>query len=53
VWVEIGSHHAGVVFIDEKTISQANIGGLVRALHDLVGSTADWDWTDRVIFVRG
>jgi hypothetical protein len=52
-WGEIGSRHAGVVFIDEKTISQANIGGLVRALQDLVGSTADWDWTDRVTFVRG
>ena len=52
VWVEMGSHHAGVVFVDDKTISPSNIGGLVRALHTLAILTAEWDWADRVVFLR-
>jgi hypothetical protein len=51
-WVEEGSHHAGVIFVDEKTISPADIGGLVRALAALAKEGAHWDWTDRVCFLR-
>jgi hypothetical protein len=50
-WLEEGIHHAGVIFVDEKTISPADIGGLVRALHDLGKIAADWDWTDRAVFL--
>ena len=32
IWAEEGRRHGGVIFVDEKTISPANIGGLVRAL---------------------
>jgi hypothetical protein len=52
VWMEEGRHHAGVVFVDEKTISPANIGRLVRALQELAKLAADWDWTDRIVFLR-
>ena len=51
-WIEEGSHHAGVVFVDDKTIAQANIGGLVRALLKLVELSGDLDWTDRVAFLH-
>jgi hypothetical protein len=51
-WAEEGREHGGVVFVDEKTISQANIGGLVRALTELARETIDWDWTNRVYFLR-
>ena len=51
-WAEEGREHGGVVFVDEKTISQANIGGLVRALTELARETIDWDWTNRVYFRR-
>lgn len=44
--------HAGVIFVDEKTISPADIGGLVRALSDLAKQTEKWDWSDRVYFLR-
>lgn len=51
-WVEEGHSHAGVVFVDEKTIFPADIGGLVKALAYLVKQTRAWDWTDRVLFLR-
>src|SRR5271165_6566862 len=34
-WAEEGRKHDGVVFVDDKTISPADIGGLVRALIQL------------------
>ena len=52
IWAEEGRRHGGVIFVDEKTISPANIGGLVRALIELSKETGKWDWTDRVYFLR-
>jgi hypothetical protein len=51
VWAEEGRRHAGVIFVDEKTISPADIGGHVRALLRLSKETGKWDWTDRVCFL--
>ncbi len=51
-WAEEGRNHGGVIFIDERTISPANIGDLVRALSRLYKQTGNWDWTDRVVFLR-
>ena len=51
-WAEEGRKHGGVIFVDEKTISPADIGGLVRALLQLFRETGRWDWTDRVYFLR-
>jgi hypothetical protein len=51
-WAEEGRAHAGVVFVDEKTISPADIGGLVRALKQLLKETGRWDWTNRIYFLR-
>jgi hypothetical protein len=51
-WAEEGREHAGVIFVDEKTVSPADIGGLVRSLATLVKQTYDLDWTDRVYFLR-
>ena len=51
-WAEAGLKHGGVIFIDEKTISPADIGGLVKALRELLRETGDWDWRDRVCFLR-
>lgn len=50
-WAEEARSHAGVIFVDEKTISPADIGGLVKALGRLVKETRTWDWTDRIIFL--
>ena len=51
-WAEEGRSHAGVIFIDEKTISPADIGRLVRALGELAKEARDLDWTDKVVFLR-
>ena len=51
-WAEVGRPHGGVIFVDDKTLSPGDIGGLVRALGDLFHETGTWDWVDRVCFVR-
>ncbi len=50
-WAEEGRRHGGVVFVDEKTISPADVGGLVRRLSQLFRETGKWDWIDRVYFL--
>src|SRR6201984_1159882 len=52
VWGEAQRKHSGVIFVDEKTISPSDTGGLVRALSNLLRKTAKWDWTNRVCFLR-
>jgi hypothetical protein len=51
MWAEEGRRHGGVIFVDEKTISPADIGGLVRALFQLFKEAGKWDCTDRVYFL--
>ena len=51
-WGEEERKHGGVIFVDEKTISPSDTGGLVRALSNLSRKTAKWDWTDRICFLR-
>ena len=53
IWAEEGRDHGGVIFVDEKTISPADIGGLVRALTSLAKETGTWDWTNRICYLRG
>jgi hypothetical protein len=51
-WAEEERTHGGVIFVDDKTISPADIGGLVRALTRLARETWNWDWTNRIYFLR-
>jgi len=51
-WAEEGRTHGGVIFVDEKTISPGDIGGLVWALTRLARETGNWDWTNRICFLR-
>jgi hypothetical protein len=52
LWAEEGRSHGGVIFVDEKTISPADIGGLVRALSLLAGKAREMDWINQVCFLR-
>ena len=52
IWSEEGRQHGGVIFVDEKTISPADIGGLVRALSRLFKETGKWNWVDRACYLR-
>jgi hypothetical protein len=49
-WAEQEQKHGGVIFVDEKTISPSDTGGLIEALSDLWRKTAKWDWSDRICF---
>jgi hypothetical protein len=51
-WAEEGRSHGGVIFVDEKTISPADIGQLVQALSSLREQSAMWDWTDRICYLE-
>ena len=51
-WAEEERTHGGVIFVDEKTISPADIGGLVWALTRLAKESANWDWANRIYFLR-
>jgi hypothetical protein len=44
--------HGGMIFVDEKSISPADIGGLVRALSNLTDEAGNWEWTNRISFLR-
>ena len=48
-WIEEGRSHGGVILVDEKTISTADIGGLVRALFRLAKET---DWANKIYYLR-
>ena len=48
-WAEEGRAHGGVIFVDEKTISPADVGGLVRALRLVYEKCGRWDWKDRIL----
>jgi hypothetical protein len=52
LWAEEERPHGGIIFVDEKTISPSDIGGLVRSLTELIGETKNWNWTSRVRFLR-
>jgi hypothetical protein len=52
-WAESGIHHAGVVFVYEKSIAPSDIGRQIKALLELEKSARDWDWIDRICFLQG
>lgn len=51
-WAEEGVAHAGVIFVDDKTILPADIGGLVKRLSQIYLEQGRDDWTNRVCFLR-
>jgi hypothetical protein len=51
-WTEEERAHGGIIFVDEKTISPSDIGGLVLALTELAKETGNWIWTNRVCFLH-
>lgn len=51
-WAEEERTHGDVIFVDEKTISPSHIGSLTRSLGSLVRKTSNWNWTNRVCFLR-
>lgn len=51
-WGELGIDHAGLIFVDERTIAQYDIGGMARALCEVWRQSGDGDWTNRCFFLQ-
>jgi len=51
-YAEAGRDHGGVIFVDHRTISPADFGGLIRAIQRLFEESSRWQWTNRVCFLR-
>lgn len=50
-FAEQGRGHAGVIFIDQRTIAPNNFGLLVRSLLFLWQAEQDGDWQNRAVFL--
>jgi len=50
-WAGQDIDHGGVVLVDERTIAQNDIGGLVAALCALWKAEGDSDWINRVVYL--
>lgn len=50
-WGSAGTSHAGVVFVDERTVAPQNFGGLISALVQLWDRDHATDWRDRIVFL--
>jgi hypothetical protein len=46
--IENGLSHAGIIYVDERTIANGNIGQLVKALIELWSSEGSLNWHDRI-----
>jgi len=51
-WGITGEEHAGVIFIDERTIAQVDLGGQVLALIAHCDQTYAWEWRNLIAFLR-
>jgi hypothetical protein len=52
LWAEHGVDHSGVILVDERTLPQSDIGGLVSALCALWRAQREMDWINRVVYLR-
>ena len=51
-WATEGRDHAGIIFVDEKSMPQKDIGGKVRAIISLWNQAKSLDWTNAVGFLK-
>jgi len=52
IWGEEGRAHAGVIFIDDKSIRGNDYGGLVKAILHAWKQLKDADFTDGILFIH-
>ena len=50
-WAASGITHAGVIFVDERTIPSDNFGMLIRAIESLWDREHHLTWTNRTRFL--
>lgn len=52
-WGEQGRDHSGVIFVDRSTLSQGDVGGLVRGILRIWQAYGSDDWLNRVLYLGG
>ena len=52
VWGASGQAHAGVIFVDDHTLAQNDVGGMVRALMRVLDALGDVSWENRQVYLR-
>jgi hypothetical protein len=51
IWYSEGRAHFGVIFVDERTISEGNVGAFVDALIRYWREERDTDWENRTAYL--
>lgn len=51
-WGNDGTSHAGIIFVDDRTIAPADFGRLINALVARWERERDSDWRNRIVFLR-
>ena len=51
-WGQANIDHAGVVFIDYRSISPGNFGGLIRAIVWLGQTQSNSNWQNRIVYLQ-
>ncbi|MBL8291577.1 MAG: DUF5615 family PIN-like protein [Bryobacterales bacterium] len=51
-WAASGESHAGVVFLNRRTIAQQDFSAIAKALIALWVSHGDLDWTNRLAYLK-
>jgi hypothetical protein len=51
LWAEQGQAYGGVILVDERSIAQNDIGGLIRALTRLGAISAAASWQNRIVYL--
>jgi hypothetical protein len=51
-WAERGESHSGLIFADDRTLAQNDVGGTVRALTRLLDAFGDISWENRQVYLR-
>jgi hypothetical protein len=51
-WAQMGRSHAGVLYVDERTIRSRDFGGLVRSIIRIWDTRGHEDWTNVIAFLE-
>jgi predicted nuclease of predicted toxin-antitoxin system len=51
-FMQRGEDHGGVIFIDQRTISNNDVGTMVRSLMALWEERGQEDWTNQVMYLK-
>jgi predicted nuclease of predicted toxin-antitoxin system len=52
-FAETGEHHGGVILVSSRAYRANDVGGLLRALLELVGRRGGEDWEDVAVYLEG